>query len=376
MLNQADQKWVEKVVSQIEEKMDWVSEKSRNKIPYMSKDGAHDDFSTKDGINWWTNGFWGGILWLLHAKTKNEKYARIAKISEKMLDAALEEYYGLHHDVGFMWLPTSVASYRQTGDEESRRRGVHVANLMAGRFNPVGKFIRAWNTWGDDNTGWAIIDCMMNLPLLYWASEEMADPRFKQVAMLHADTAMNTFVRPDGSVKHIVCFDPVTGEYLGNRGGQGYDENSSWTRGQSWGVYGFALSYRHTGEQRYLDTAKKIAHYFIANIPENGLIPVDFRQPKSPSWEDSTAAAITACGLLEIAEHVSEFEKDMYRNAAIRLLKALYENRCNWTKEKDFILEKCSGQYYEAEHEYHLVYGDYYFIEGIYRLTGEYFLTW
>ena len=105
-------------------------------------------------------------------------------------------------------------------------------------------------------------------------------------------------------------------------GGQGYGEGSFWTRGQGWAVYGFMISYLHTGKQEYLDTSKKIAHYFIANIPEDGLIPVDFRQPKEPYWYDDTAAAIAACGLLELSKVVGEYEKDMYYNAAIKLLKA------------------------------------------------------
>ena len=111
---------------------------------------------------------------------------------------------------------------------------------------------------------------------------------------------METFVRPDGSVRHIVEFDPFTGEMVRDYGGQGYGQGSSWTRGQTWGLYGFLMSYRHTGKQEYLDTAKRIAHYFIANIPEDALIPVDFRQPATPLWYDDTAAAIAACGLLEM----------------------------------------------------------------------------
>ena len=219
MVTGNDKAWVDSVIEKITNKMEVVSERSKNKIPAKAVDGVHDDRSVEtldwnddDGINWWTNGFWGGMLWLMYHETKEEKYADIARISEKKLDRCFEYYYGLHHDVGFMWLPTAVADYRLTKNPEARRRALHAANLLAGRFNPVGKFIRAWNNVGEDDTrGWAIIDCLFNIPLLYWAFEETEDPRFKQIAMLHADTVMDTFIRPDGSVNHIVEFDPFHG---------------------------------------------------------------------------------------------------------------------------------------------------------------------
>ena len=169
------------------------------------------------------------MMWLLYHETKEERYAEIARFSEEQLDTCFDEFYDLSHDLGFVYQPTAVADYRLTGSQAGRRRGLHAACLLAGRFNPAGNFIRAWNDWGDgrDTTGWAIIDCMMNLNLLYWASDELGDPRFRQIAMLHADTAMSAFVRPDGSVNHIVSFDPETGILLGSLGGQGYGEGSS-----------------------------------------------------------------------------------------------------------------------------------------------------
>lgn len=384
ILSENEYKWVQDTMEKIKEKMDWVSEKSKDKIPYTTVNGVHTDESNKEnsstgeGASWWTNGFWGGMMWQMYQETGEGKYAEIARKSEVILDKCMEEYYGLHHDVGFMWLPTAVADYRLTGNLDGRRRGLHAANLLAGRFNPVGRFIRAWNQWGDgrDNTGWAIIDCLMNIPLLYWASRETKDPRFKQVAMLHADTVMENFIRPDGSSNHIMEFDPENGGVVAAYGGQGYELGSSWTRGQGWALYGFVLSYIHTGKQEYLDTAKRVAHYFISNIPENGLIPVDFREPKEPFWEDSTAAAIAACGLIEIAKHVGEYERDIYLNAALKLLKALTEKRCDWSRENDSIVQKCTAAYHDEKHEFSIIYGDYFFIEAMQKLQGNEFLMW
>lgn len=376
--------WADEVILKIRRKMEWVSEKNKDKIPYTTgEDGSYDDrsdpdreWAIDDGLNWWTNGFWGGMMWLLYQDTGEEKYAQIARVSEERMEQCFADYYGLHHDVGFMFMPTAVADYRLTGNVNSRKLGMHAANLLAGRFNPIGKFIRAWNDVWADSRGWAIIDCMFNISLLYWASEESKDPRFKQIAMLHADTVMEYFVRPDGSVNHVVEFDPETGVFLKANGGQGYGEGSSWARGQGWAIYGFMISYLHTGKQEYLDTAKKVAHYCMANIPEDGIIPVDFRQPKEPAWEDSCGACVIAGGLLEVAKAVPEEEKRIYRDAAVKILKAIAEKRADFGKGCDAIVQNCSSSYHSERHDMTMNYADYYFMEAMYKLKGTGQFLW
>lgn len=379
------QAWAQETLEKVREKMEWVSEKNRDRIPYTTDaQGNYDDrsdgssqWTVDNGLNWWTNGFWGGIMWLMYQDTKDERYAEIARVSEKKLEKCFDDFYGLHHDVGFMYLPTAVADYKLTGNEDGKRLGMHAANLLAGRFNPVGGFIRAWNRTGeDDNTGWAIVDCMMNISLLYWASEESGDPRFGQIARMHADTVLENFIRPDGSVCHIVEFNPETGSMVKSYGGQGYGEGSSWTRGQGWAVYGFANSYKNTGKKEYLDTAKRVAHYCMANLPESGIIPVDFRQPAEPAWEDSCGACVIACGLLEIAEHVPELEKNMYIGAAVKILKAIARNRADWGEDCDAIVQNCSAAYHSNYHHITMVYADYFFIEALYKLVGEGISIW
>ncbi|GIO15169.1 glycosyl hydrolase family 88 [Cohnella xylanilytica] len=379
-----DREWLESVIVKLRMKMDRVSERSKEKIPYTTIDGRHDNrivdnpsgFET-DGICWWTNGFWGGMMWLMHHETGLDKYKEIAAYSEEKLDACFAEFDGLHHDVGFMWLPTSVANYKVTGNPLSRRRALHAANLLAGRFNLAGGFIRAWNDLeGSDTRGWAIVDCMFNIPLLYWATEETGDPRFLQIAMKHADTAMTAFVRPDGSVNHIVEFDPIHGGVVKTYGGQGCEEGSSWTRGQTWALYGFMMSYIHTGKEEYLQTAKRIAHYFMANIPESGLVPIDFRQPPEPAYEDSTAAAIAACGLIEIAKAVGEREKEVYLRAALKLLKTLDERRCDWSGDVDHLVTHGSEAYHNPNRHTPIIYGDYYFMEAVFKLKGDDLYLW
>lgn len=370
-----NQIWAKEISEKIKKKMRRVVERNQNRIPYLSVNGCYEDMTEKD-IYWWTNGFWGGILWQMYHATGEKIYCTEAVKTENKLEENLRAYRGMDHDSGFKWLLTAVADYRLTGNETSRNRALIAANSLAGRFNLAGSFIRAWNDDGDGSrAGWAIIDCMMNLPLLYWAYEEIHDPRFLQIAQAHADMTAKTFVREDGSVNHIVVFDPMTGEVLETLGGQGYGKGSSWTRGQAWALYGFVLSYIHTGKEEYLNTAKKVAHYFMANIPESGLIPVDFRQPADCIWEDGTAAAIAACGLLEIEKNVTENEKPVYHRAAVKLLKALDRNAC-WEEEKDYMIEKCTAAFHDEKHNFPMMYADYYFIEAIWKLCGQEDFMW
>ncbi|WZL81209.1 glycoside hydrolase family 88 protein [Vallitaleaceae bacterium 9-2] len=386
MLKNGDKIWLDEIVGKIHTKMSWVTEKSREKIPYTTFEGVHDNRRINksgvdsDGISWWTNGFWAGMNWLMYHETGQEKYAITAKKTDIWLDECFDKFYGIHHDVGFMWLLSSIANYKITGDKEGRRRGLHAANILAGRFNPIGKFIRAWDGTlrTQDTTGWAIIDCMLNIPLLYWAYEEIKDPRFYHIATMHADTVMENFIRPDGSSEHIVEFDPMIGGKVTTYGGQGYSNGSAWARGQSWALYGFMMSYIHTKNEQYLETAKRVAHYFIANIPENGLIPQDFRMPKESAIEDSSAAGIAACGLIEISKVVNEHEKDLYLDAAIKMLRALSEKRCDWTKECDAIIQNCTSSYHGEGHNHHITmtYGDFFFIEAIFKLKENDIYLW
>ena len=384
-MQENDYIWVEETIAKILEKMKWVSEKSREKLPSTSINGIHDNkreyslYGLAGGVNWWTNGFFAGIMWQMYYETKDIKFADIASNTELWLDKCFDDFYGLHHDVGFMWLPSAVAHYRLLGNTESKKRGLHAATILAGRFNAVGKFIRAWNGYYNaDPIGWAIIDCLLNTPLLYWASEETKDPRFSQIAQMHADTVIKEFIREDGSCEHIVEFDPYSGKKIKTHGGQGFCEGSSWTRGQAWAIYGLMLSYIHTKEKKYLNASKKVADYFIKNIPENGIIPIDFLQPEEPKLEDSTASAIASCGLIELSKHIeNNDEKEKFYSSAIKMLKVLESKRSVWSKDDDCIIQNCSMSYYDKQgHHVSLIYADYFFIEAMLKLNEDSFLLW
>lgn len=374
-LKDGDRAWAEETYSKILAKLSAECDRVGSRIPYIAKDGVYREDKAETDIVWWTNGFWPGMLWQMYHATKEEKYCTRAQEVEEKLDKAFDVYMGLHHDVGFMWLHTAVADYRITGSERSKARGLHAAHLLAGRYNPRGRFIRSWNR---DRSGWVIVDSMMNIQLLFWAEEVLGDPRFGFVAEDHADTLMKHTVRADGSCNHVIVLDPGTGELLETPEGQGYESGSSWSRGQSWAIYGYALAYRHTGKREYLDTAKKVAHYFMAQTDRTGGIPlVDFRAPKEPVYWDTTAGMCAACGLLEIAEHVPELEKEFYTDGAMKLLRRTDEKYCCWDPAWDSIVDMGSGSY-GTEHDRHvpIIYGDYYLVEAVLRLMDKDILLW
>ncbi|GGN96362.1 glycoside hydrolase family 88 protein [Saccharibacillus kuerlensis] len=367
-----DQEWLETVWGKLKSKMSAECERIGGNIPYIPVNGKYEDLGKKD-IYWWTNGFWAGMLWQMHHATGGNAYRAAAEKVEERLDAALHGFEGLHHDVGFMWLHSAVANYRLTGSKPSRTRGLHAANILAGRYNPAGRFLRAWNDGPNNNVaGWMIIDCLMNIPLLYWASQETNDPRFRDIAISHADTALRTALRADGSSNHIVIFDPSEGTVLETPGGQGFESGSSWSRGQAWALYGMALSHKHTGKEEYLNAAKRTAHYFIANVAVTGWVPLtDFRAPAEPVSYDTTAALCAACGLLQIAEMSAEHERSMYTEAALKIVRAVEEKYGNWNPDEDGIIGGGTVAYHDGEQAVPIIYGDYFFIEAVLRLRSQ-----
>lgn len=370
MSHETQRQWAQEMLAKLKEKMPYGIEKANEVpfVPYTVKDGQ---WAEGRNICWWTNGFWPASMLQMYDMTGEEQYLAEARRMEDMLDGAFQNFYGLHHDVGFMWRISSGFDYEMTGDEKNRKRALLAANLLAGRFNPNG-FIRAWN--GDQNAGWAIIDCMMNLSVLYFAAEQMGDPRFAIVAQKHADTVQRVFIREDGTSEHIVVFDPVTGEVVDKLGGQGWKAGSVWSRGQAWAIYGFAISHRHTGRKDYLETACKVADAFIDLVKEDWLPDCDLRAPKEPVIKDDCAGSIAACGLLEIAEILGD-AGERYRDAAFNLLTAMEKNHADWTKASPAIFTHCTASY-ANDHHIAMTYGDYYFIEAVNRLLGDYKLRW
>jgi len=367
-----DKNWLNTTIRKLDEKMQYSVQKARevDYIPYSTENGQW----MENSIHSWTNGFWPAAMWQMYFMTQRQTYRDEAVRTEKMLDRALSSFRELSHDVGFMWLIQSGVHYAVEKNEDSYDRTLFAAYMLASRYNPFG-FIRAWNNPGRE--GWAIIDCMMNLPLLYWASKVTGDVRFKLIAMHHADTTLEHIVRQDGSCNHIVCFDPLTGGFLDNPGGQGYASGSSWSRGQAWGLYGFTLSYLLSGKKDYLNAAKKIAGYFIANIGDDYIPRCDFRQPPHPDVKDTAAGAIAASGLLELCPLIPSCDAKLYYDAAIHMLRTMDTSCMDWENNNPALLTKCTGSYHDIQTRHITMnYADYFFIEAINKLCGLTFSSW
>ena len=369
-----EKEWLESTIKKLSDKMAVVSQRSQLKLPFTSADGMHDDNSFK--ITQWTNGFWGGMLWLMFMLTEDEHYRDLAIQHEKKLDDAFLNFERLNHDVGFLWMPTAGLHYKLEKNEDSLRRLYFAACSLASRFHVKGQFFRAWNK----DPGYScIIDCLLNIPLLYVMSEELDDPRFRLMAMAHADTVMEQHIREDGSIIHISTHDPQTGEVTGYQAGQGYDVDSAWSRGQAWAIYGYAISYMHTGEKRYLDMAKKTANYFLASCCDDYLPRCDFRAPAEPLVYDASAGAIAACGMLDIAAHCGDLDAEKYAGGAMRILQAMEANFCDWSEDTDFILTNSSRRYGVMTpngRNVPIIFGDYFFIEAILHLQKPEFRFW
>lgn len=372
-----NQAWQEEAWAHIVKKVEKTSKRIQNQFPHASVGGVYQ----LEPASWWTAGFWPGLLWLVYRDTKDERLSGYAKSCEQQLDQVILDYEKLDHDIGFMWILTSVARYKLQGDGSAKRKALLAANLLSARFNLKGNYIRAWNPWNpsEDNAGWAIIDCMMNLSLLFWASQETGDLRYKHIAEAHANTVLEHFIRPDGSVNHIVRFDPLTGEKLEVIGGQGYAPNSAWSRGTSWALYGLALAFHYTNERKYLEASKRVAHFFIANLPEDYVPHWDFRLPESIARpRDSSAGACAASGLLLLSRLVPVEEQGVYRRAAENMLYSLYTCYGTWEQpeEEGLLLHGTSHFPEQRNVDVPLIYGDYFFAEAIAQLNGHTELFW
>ncbi|MCR2806858.1 glycoside hydrolase family 88 protein [Paenibacillus soyae] len=353
----------------LERKVDRMMIQIGDKSPHVAPpdSGAYDDMRH----DWWTSGFWPGIQWIMYDMTGKEHYKEGAWGWDERLERMSVEENNFHHDVGFQYLPTAVMKYKLTGDPDGRRRGLAAANFLAGRFNLAGRFIRAWN---QNKIGWSIIDSAMNLSLLFWAAEETGDPRFAQIGIAHADSLAKHFIRQDGSVRHIVSFNPITGDVLEALGGQGAGPDSAWSRGCAWALYGMTNTYNRTGDLTYLYAAQRVANFFIANLPEDNVAHWDFRAADNLGAEprDTSAAACAASGLLELSAALPGIHGRSYHEAAQRILHSLTVHYATWElSEHEAILLSGTGNKPGGMNvNVSLIYGDYFYVEALAKLQG------
>ena len=327
----------------------------------------------------WTQSFPIGIALWAYTDSKDKIFLDWAlQFKQEYYDKVYKTPKDTMHDNGFLYSTYAVMLYQLTHDEEYKNIAIKAADVLAMRYDPRGGYIRAWGRMDDivpayvdeelrknhfftESNGLAIIDCMMNLPLLFWASEVTGHPYYKRIAMMHADTTIKYFVREDSSVMHAYRFSEETGEAIGEENYCGYSKGSHWARGTSWAIYGFAIAYRYTHKKEYIDTAVLLLDKFMDEC--KGKIPVwDFRLPLEEEQAiDTSAAAIAICGIIEIQKVNDDKRFQEYKQS----LRNSLREYINYDENVMGILMEQNGK-----HEFTL-YGDYFLVESLMKEASE-----
>ncbi len=359
-------------------KIDGNLEVFKNKVPASASNNLV--YEAIDNT-YWTSSFWSGMLWLAYEITGDSKYCLIAEEQLKLHRKRLEERIKIDtHDLGFLYTLSAVASFKLTGNEGAKDLALTAAKHLSGRYWEGAGIIQAWGEMDNpEEQGRMIIDCLLNLPLLYWASEVTGNVRYREMAYNHACQNARYIVRKDASTFHTFFLDVDTGQPVGGKTHQGFADDSCWARGQSWGIYGFPLSYRYTGDWKLIEVAKRLSNYFLNRLPEDHV----------PYWDlifdggverDSSAAAITSCGLLELSRHLplADSSKRIYENAALTILSSLTDGYTTKDvphsngvllhglqhKPKGLGVDECC------------IWGDYYYFEALVRVVKDWKPYW
>lgn len=276
----------------------------------------------------WTTGFWTGQIWLAYELEQVEHLRKAAEIQVGDFYTRIQTKHDVnHHDMGFLYSLSCVAAWRLTGNKMARQAALAAADNLAGRFQKTGGFLQAWGNFGDSAQYRLIIDCLLNVPLLFWAAEESGREDYAAIAKTHIDTALKNVVRPDFSTFHTFYFDPKTGAPDHGCTHQGYADDSVWARGQAWGVYGIALAYTLTKNPEYLEVWRKVTDYFLNKLPKDAVPFWDMVfSDGSDEPRDSSAGAIAVCGILEMLSHSELPNKTFYEETARRLMASLVRN--------------------------------------------------
>ncbi|MCC8408317.1 glycoside hydrolase family 88 protein [Mucilaginibacter sp. UR6-1] len=327
------------------------------------------------GSDWWCSGFFPGTLLYLD-EAQNAPHLK-EKALAVLEDLKREQYNKTTHDLGFMMYCSFGNAERLNPKKEYEDVLMQSAKSLITRYKPAAKCIQSWDSAPWNNAGPdempVIIDNMMNLELLFWASKFSGDSTYKSIAINHANTTMLNHFRPDYSTYHVVIYNKNTGKATKRITAQGTADNSSWARGQAWGLYGYTVMYRETKDDKYLQQANHIANYILTlpTMPKN-LIPYwDYQAPGIPNaLHDSSAGAITASALIELSGYVDKELSAKYVNAAKTILTALSspEYFAEQGTNGGFLLKHGVGNMpNKTEIDVPLSYGDYYFVEALMR---------
>ena len=336
---------------------------SPRSIPTGSKEWKFVDY--KD----WTSGFWPGELWYLYEATGDSKWKIQAdKFSRYLTPLSVSK--ANDHDLGFQIFNSFGNGYRLTKNKEYKEIILKTADTLATLYNPTVGTILSWpkNNYGNHNT---IIDNMMNLELLFWASKNGGNKSLYSIAVKHAETTMKNHFRPDYSAYHVLIYDLQTGKKIKGITAQGYSDSSMWARGQAWAIYGFTMVYRETKEKRFLEFAHKIARVYLDRLTTEDLIPYwDFNAPGIPNEpRDASAAAIVASGLLELSNYTTDINlKEEYRTKAKKMIESLSAHYQSHDTNSAFLLHATGHKPAGSEIDSSINYADYYYLQALLRL--------
>ncbi|MEJ7693397.1 glycoside hydrolase family 88 protein [Daejeonella sp.] len=331
----------------------------------VNPDGTLRDMPT----SWWCSGFFGGSLWQLYEYTKKPQWKDAAHLWTMAIQK--EQYNTRTHDLGFMVYIPFGTGYRLTKNPVYKKIMLNGAESLSTRFDPNRGVIKSWNDFKGHKYP-VIIDNLMNLDFLFWATRETGNKKYYDIATTHANSTIKNHFRPDNSSYHVVLYD-ADGSVAGRKTHQGAADESAWARGQAWSLYGYTSIYRDTKDKIYLDQAIKIADFFInhPNLPADKVPYWDFNAPKIPNEErDASAAAIASSGLFELAGYVDKARKKQYTDIATKMLESLSSPayRAKFGENNNFLLKHSTGHKPgKSEIDVPLVYADYYYLEALMR---------
>ena len=339
-----------------------------------SYDAAKKELVTSD-TKWWCSGFYPGTLWMLYDATKDNT------IKEEALKrlAILEDVktFTGNHDLGFMMYCSFGNAYAITNNPEYKEVILTSANSLATRYRPSIKVIQSWDSSSNFKCP-VIIDNMMNLELLEWAAANGGDNKLHQVAINHANTTLKNHFRKDNSSYHVLDYDLKSGTVSRKVTHKGFSNESAWSRGQAWGLYGYVVMYRFNKDKKYIDQANKIAGFILnhPNLPADKIPYWDFNAPDIPNAKrDASAGAITASALLELAQYSHGKKKKEYISVAEKILQSLSSPAFRapiGTNGGFLIMHNVGSLPHNSEVDVPLTYADYYFIEALTRYKKWY----
>lgn len=382
-------RWLHKTTFK-ETKLDNAIEEALKKVDYAmetlgdkfaSANSKNNIYLPEENTGGWTQGFWSGILWLSYELTGQEKYKNAALAQIDSYYKRIEEKIGiLGHDVGFLYTLSCVAAYKLTGDEKAKKAALMAADHLKSRFHEKGEFIQAWGQMTDKVHYRLIIDCLLNIPLLYWATEETGDKSYADIAHRHFRTTIENALREDGSSFHTYYFDPETGKPLRGVTKQGRDDDSCWARGQGWIIYGMMLTRKYVDDPDAIDICRAAIAYYLNRLPKD-LVPYwDLAfSDEDKEEKDSSAAPICICGILELMKYLPEGEeKEFLENVVGHSLDSLFENYSTkdcpesnglllhavYSKPDKMGIDECN------------IWGCYFYMEALTRLKKNWELYW